>query len=73
MDTLGLDVGFKHLLKLDAQVSQLAAKRQRHKPARVVVESLDFRSPKLSRRMNRLVQNFGRSIFTHCLESLAEP
>ena len=124
MDTLGLDVGLKHLLatsegdllgnqvlkhllKLDAQVSQLAANRQRqglrvrsprydrlvrrmraflenevhrtlrqalqrHKPARVVVESLDFRSPKLSRRMNRLVQNFGRSTFTHCLESLAE-
>ena len=44
----------------------------RHKPAAVTVEMLDLRSPKLSRRMNRLVQNFGRRVFTQALEGYAE-
>lgn len=35
----------------------------RHRPELVSIEYLDFRSPKMSRRMNRLVQNFGRSEF----------
>lgn len=34
-----------------------------HTPAEFVVERLDFRSPDLSRRMNRLVQNCGRAVF----------
>lgn len=37
----------------------------RKRPARIVIEDTDFyRSPKLSRRLNRLVSNFGRGIFT---------
>jgi len=95
------------LIKLDTQISTLAANRQRmglrvrsrrydalvhrmrellkneirrtlrapilrHKPKHVAVESLDFRSPRLSKRMNRLVQNFGRAEFRRALESYAE-
>jgi len=44
----------------------------RHKPAQVSVELLDFRSPRLSRRMNRLVQNFGRAEFNKALAGYAE-
>lgn len=44
----------------------------RHKPAQVSVEMLDFRSPRLSRRMNRLVQNFGRTAFNKALAAFAE-
>jgi putative transposase len=36
---------------------------QIHAPAELVVERLDFRSPDLSARMNRLVQNCGRAVF----------
>ncbi|MEM4959348.1 MAG: hypothetical protein QXX12_05675, partial [Nanopusillaceae archaeon] len=31
-----------------------------HRPKKIVVEKLDFRSPELSKRMNRLIQNFGK-------------
>lgn len=41
-------------------------------PAKVVIESLDFRSPDLSRRLNRLVQNFGRTWFRQKLDMLSE-
>ena len=44
----------------------------RHKPAQVSVELLDFRSPRLSRRMNRLVQNFGRTEFNKALSGFSE-
>lgn len=44
----------------------------RHKPAEVSVEVLDFRSPKLSRRLNRIVQNFGRTEFNKALANYAE-
>lgn len=92
---------------LDAQISRLAAERQRQglpvhsrrydtlvnrvrsflkneigrvlnglfarvHPAKVVIESLDFRSPDLSRRLNRLVQNFGRTWFRQKLDMLSE-
>lgn len=43
----------------------------RHKPAQVSVEMLTFRSPRLSSRMNRLVQIFGRAVFKETLESYA--
>lgn len=38
----------------------------------VVVESLDFRSPDMSKRMNRLVQNFGRTVFRNALRDKAQ-
>ncbi|WP_163056851.1 zinc ribbon domain-containing protein [Acidithiobacillus ferrooxidans] len=95
------------LCRLDAQISRLAAERQRQglpvrsrrydtlvnrlrtflkneigrvlnglfarvHPAKVVIESLDFRSPDLSRRLNRLVQNFGRTWFRKKLDMLSE-
>ncbi len=41
-------------------------------PAKVVIESLDFRSPDLSKRLNRLVQNFGRGWFRQKLSMLSE-
>lgn len=95
------------LSRLDAQISRLAAERQRQglpvrsrrydtlvnrlrsflkneigrvlnglfarvHPANVVIESLDFRSPDLSKRLNRLVQNFGRTWFRQKLDMLSE-
>jgi len=41
-------------------------------PAEIVVERLDFRHPKLSKRMNRLISNFGKSIIKAKLASLSE-
>ena len=43
-----------------------------HAPAELVVERLDFRSPDLSRRMNRLVTNCGRAVFRQKLADLQE-
>jgi putative transposase len=43
-----------------------------YKPAEVVIEKLDFRSPELSRRMNRLISWFGKSAVKRKLDSLAE-
>jgi putative transposase len=43
-----------------------------HAPAELVVERLDFRSPDLSRRMNRLVQNCGRAVFKQKLSDLKD-
>ena len=37
-------------------------------PERIIVEKLDFRSPDLSRRMNRLVQNCGRRVIEEKLK-----
>ena len=42
------------------------------RPNEIVIESLDLRSPDLSRRMNRLVQNFGRTVFKQALDAKAE-
>ncbi len=42
------------------------------RPARIVVEKLYFRSPNLSRRMNRLVTNAGRRIIEEKLNDLHE-
>jgi putative transposase len=43
-----------------------------HAPAELVVERLDFRSPDLSPRMNRLVQNCGRALFRQKLADLKD-
>jgi len=43
-----------------------------HKPAEIVGERLDFRSPNLSRRMNRLISWFGKSYVQRKLKSLTE-
>ena len=43
-----------------------------HAPGELLLEKLDFRSPELSRRMNRLVQNCGRSVIKVKLEDLEE-
>jgi putative transposase len=43
-----------------------------HGPASIEVERLDFRSPDLSRRMNRLVTNCGRSVFRAKLADMKE-
>lgn len=44
----------------------------RYEPKQVVIESLDFRSPTLSRRLKRLVQNFGRRVFKEAIKSYSE-
>ena len=41
-----------------------------YKPMKIVVEKLDFRSPELSKRMNRLIQNFGKRYVKEKLERL---
>ena len=41
-------------------------------PAKVIVENLDFRNPDLSKRMNRLLSQCGRSVIETKLQSLHE-
>ncbi len=43
-----------------------------YRPAMLVVEKLDFRSPELSRRMNRLIQNFGERYVNEKLNRFKE-
>jgi len=43
-----------------------------YSPARIVIEKLDFRSPELSRRMNRLIQNFGKRFVKEKLQRFRE-
>jgi len=43
-----------------------------HAPAELVVERLNFRSPELSKPMNRLVTNCGRAVFRQKLADLQE-
>ena len=41
-------------------------------PKEIVIERLNFQSPKLSKRMNRILQNFGKSIIRQKLDMLKE-
>jgi putative transposase len=41
-----------------------------YKPMKIIVEKLDFRSPELSKRMNRLIQNFGKRYVREKLERM---
>src|SRR5690606_35857456 len=43
-----------------------------HAPETIVVEMLDFRHPHLSRRLNRILSNSGRSIVNEKLQDLHE-
>ena len=43
-----------------------------YKPKKIVVEMLDFKSPDLSKRLNRLVQNFGKKYIKQKLQRLQE-
>ncbi|WP_299237588.1 transposase [Sulfurihydrogenibium sp.] len=43
-----------------------------YKPKRIIVERLDFRSPELSKRLNRLLQNFGKRYIKQKLQRLQE-
>ena len=42
------------------------------RPARLIVEKLDFQHPELSKRMNRLVKRSGRKVFRQKLQDLQE-
>ncbi|MEM3423128.1 MAG: transposase [Candidatus Aenigmatarchaeota archaeon] len=42
------------------------------RPKRIVVEKLNFRSPELSKRLNRLIQNFGKRYIKEKLKRLEE-
>lgn len=42
----------------------------RKRPEVIAIEALDFRSPRLSRRLNRLIQNFGQGVLTEKLQVL---
>jgi putative transposase len=43
-----------------------------YRPASIVIEKLDFREPKLSKRMNRLLSIFGKRIMNEKLKSLQD-
>jgi len=43
-----------------------------HKPKEIVIERLNFQSPKLSKRLNRILQNFGKGIIRNKLNQLNE-
>lgn len=45
---------------------------KRFLPKHIVVERLDLRSPRLSKRLNRLISNFGRSIIKSKLNDFSE-
>jgi putative transposase len=55
--------------RINAALNRLVAV---HKPAVLRIERLDFRSPHLSRRVNRLVTNCGRAVFKAKLVDLEE-
>jgi hypothetical protein len=61
----------KHKLEIDVATLKLAHRAVHiHKPAELIIERLDFRSPNLSRRMNRLISMFGKSVVNNKLDSL---
>jgi putative transposase len=43
-----------------------------YKPKKIIIEKLDFRSPELSKRMNRLIQSFGKRYIKEKLERLQQ-
>jgi transposase, IS605 OrfB family, central region len=43
-----------------------------YKPKRIIVEKLDFRSPGLSKRLNRMIQHFGKRYIKQKLQRLQE-
>jgi len=43
-----------------------------YKPKRIIVEKLDFRSPGLSKRLNRMIQNFGKKYIKQKLDRLQQ-
>jgi len=43
-----------------------------YKPKKIIIERLDFRSPELSKKMNRMIQNFGKRYIKQKLERLQE-
>jgi len=43
-----------------------------YKPKRIIIERLDFRSPDLSKRLNRMIQNFGKRYIKQKLQRLQE-
>ena len=55
-----------YLTKADEKIVKL------YKPKEIVIERLNFQSPKLSKKLNRIIQNFGKSIIRKKLETLKE-
>jgi len=43
-----------------------------NKPKKIIVESLNFTSPKLSKKLNRMISNFGKKILEEKLISIEE-
>ncbi len=43
-----------------------------YKPKRIIIERLDFRSSELSKRLNRMIQNFGKRYIKQKLERLQQ-
>jgi putative transposase len=43
-----------------------------HNPLKIIMEKLDFKSPALNKRMNRLLSKFGKGILTERLKNLEE-
>jgi putative transposase len=43
-----------------------------HNPLKIIMEKLDFKSPALNKRMNRILSKFGKGILTERLKNLEE-
>jgi putative transposase len=43
-----------------------------YKPRRIIIERLDFRGPELSKKMNRIIQNFGKRYIKEKFQRLQE-
>ncbi len=45
---------------------------RQHKPKEIIIESLDFRNQNLSKKLNRIISNFGKGIIEEKLKNLSE-
>jgi putative transposase len=45
---------------------------KQYEPEEIIIEHLNFTSPKLSKRLNRIISRFGKSIIKECLNSINE-
>lgn len=43
-----------------------------HKPKEIIIERLNFKSPKLSKKLNRMLSNFGKNIITEKFKKIKE-
>jgi len=63
----------KEFLKnyINSEINKMIKREKLGIGSRIVLEDLNFKSPKLSKRLNRILQNFGKSIIKQKLEMVS--